>query len=144
MSKNLKCKTDELIENKATLDKINLEDYITKDIGLLTLKDIIEELSKPSRDPREEIEYYLFDRNLKTMKDLIVGKKYPGIVTNLTAFGAFVDLGIHQDGLIHITQIADKFVKDPAEVLKLNQKLIVKVIDVDIERKRIQLSLKDL
>lgn len=143
MAKDLKCKVTELIENKELIQKIKPEEYVTEKVGLPTLNDIILELDKPSRDPRKEIEFYLFDRNIKTMKDLVIGKKYPGIVTNLTAFGAFVDLGIHQDGLLHKSQIADRFINDPSEVLHLNQKLIVKVTEVDIPRKRIQLSLKE-
>ncbi len=143
MSKDLSCKVTELIGNKELIKNITPDNYVTKTKGLPTLKDILEELDKPARDPRKEIEFYLFDRNIKTMNDLVIGKKYPGIVTNLTAFGAFVDLGIHQDGLLHKSQIADRFINDPSEVLHLNQKLIVKVTEVDIERKRIQLSMKD-
>lgn len=143
MAAYLKSDIAHLVENKTLLDKINPEEFVTEQTGLPTLKDILAELVKPCRDPRADIEYYLFDKNIKKINDLVVGKKYPGIVTNLTAFGAFVDLGIHQDGLIHISQICDKFIKEPSEVLSLNQKLIVKVIDVDIDRKRIQLSLKE-
>ena len=100
------------------------------------------ELAKPGRDPRSQFELFEFDRNIHTIQDLRKGMKLPGIVTNITRFGAFVDLGVHQDGLVHISQLADRYITDPQDVVKLNQKVMVEVLDVDVERKRIQLTMK--
>jgi uncharacterized protein len=111
-------------------------------VGLPTLKDIIAELSKPGRDPREQFEAFSFADGVEKMEDLQPGMKLPGIVTNVTAFGAFVDIGVHQDGLVHISQISDDFVKNPAEFLKVGQKVQTTVMEVDLPRKRIALSLK--
>ena len=120
-----------------------MEKYITNDVGLPTLTDILNELEKPGRDPRSEITMFTFNRNINNISDLEVGKKYPGIITNITAFGAFVDIGVHQDGLLHISNLANEFISDPNEVVKLNQQVIVKVLEVDAARKRINLSMKE-
>jgi uncharacterized protein len=122
--------------------KIQLEKYVNDKVGIPTLKDIMTELVKPGRDPREKFEPFSFQEGVNTIEDLKVGMKLPGIVTNVTAFGAFVDVGVHQDGLVHISHLADKFVKDPAEVVKVQQRIIVTVIEVDLERHRISLSMK--
>jgi uncharacterized protein len=107
-----------------------------------TLKDIMAELAKPGRDPREQFEAFSFTENINTIEDLSEGMELPGIVTNVTNFGAFVDIGVHQDGLVHISQLADRFVKDPAEVVKVNQRVNVRVLEVDTKRSRISLSMK--
>jgi len=143
MAKDENCTIKELIENPAKRKNIRLEKYITNDVGLPTLTDILNELEKPGRDPRSEITMFTFDRNINTISDLEVGKKYPGIITNITAFGAFVDIGVHQDGLLHISNLANEFISDPNEVVKLNQQVIVKVLEVDAARKRINLSMKE-
>jgi len=131
------------MDNESLRRKINLKNYITDKVGLPTLNDIMDELAKPGRDPREEFELFKFADDVNKIEDLRVGMKLPGIVTNITNFGAFVDIGVHQDGLIHISKIANKFIKNPAEVLKVHQKVTVTVIDIDIERKRISLSMID-
>jgi uncharacterized protein len=107
-----------------------------------TLQDIMQELAKPGRDPRQQFEMFEFDKHIHSINDLRIGMKLPGIITNITNFGVFVDLGVHQDGLVHISQLADRFVKDPNDVVKLNQKVMVEILEVDIERKRIQLTMK--
>lgn len=122
--------------------RIDISKYVTESVGVPTLKDILEELAKPGRDPREEFEEFAFASDIEKIEDLEPGLRLPGIVTNVTAFGAFVDIGVHQDGLVHISELADRFVKDPAEVVKVNQKVMVTVIDVDLERNRISLSIK--
>jgi len=142
MAGKLHCPVTELIEKPEQLGKINLPEFIDDTIGLPTLKDIVAELARPGRDPRQKFEIFEFDRNIHTIQDLRKGMKLPGIVTNITNFGVFVDLGVHQDGLVHISQLADRFVKDPNQVVKLNQKVMVEILDVDIERKRIQLTMK--
>jgi uncharacterized protein len=121
---------------------IKIDNYVSENVGLPTLKDIVQELARPGRDPREQFEVFSFAEGVNEMKDLRPGMTVPGIVTNVTKFGAFVDVGVHQDGLVHISQIADRFVKDPAEVVKVQQKVIVRVLEVDIARKRISLSMK--
>ncbi|MCB1156154.1 MAG: RNA-binding transcriptional accessory protein [Leptospiraceae bacterium] len=133
----------ELIGNERLLKSVKPQDFVTETIGLPSLKDILSELSRPGRDPRDSFEFFEFARGVETIEDLKPGMNLPGIVTNLTAFGAFVDIGVHQDGLIHISQISNTFIKNPAEVLHLQQKLRVKVLDVDVKRKRISLSLKE-
>ncbi|MBW2011624.1 MAG: S1 RNA-binding domain-containing protein, partial [Deltaproteobacteria bacterium] len=120
----------------------DIQRYISDKAGLPTLKDILNELEKPGRDPRDTFEEFSFKPGINKIEDLETGMKLPGIVTNITAFGAFVDIGVHQDGLVHISQMADRFIKDPAEVVKLNQAIYVTVIDVDVKRKRIALSMK--
>lgn len=121
-----------------------MNEFVTESIGLPTLTDIMEELAKPGRDPREKFGFFEFDKNVRTINDLEKGMVLPGIVTNITAFGAFVDIGIKQNGLIHLSNMADRYVSDPNEFVKLNQKLQVKVVDIDHVRGRIQLSIKDV
>ena len=142
MATSLKADIKDLIENKELRDKIVPSAFVNGDFGLPTITDIVKELEKPGRDPRTKFDYFEFDRNVNSMNDLHVGMILAGIVTNITAFGAFVDIGVHQDGLIHLSQMADRFIRDPNEVVKLNQKVEVKVLEVDKDRKRIQLSLK--
>ncbi|MDR2084238.1 MAG: RNA-binding transcriptional accessory protein [Bacteroidales bacterium] len=144
MALDLESDIKELIGNKKLLEKINLNKYITKDVGLPTLNDIINELAKPGRDPRNEFEIFEFDKNINSIQDVREGMVLPGIITNITSFGAFVDIGVHQDGLVHISQIADKYISDPSEYVKLNQKVMVKVLEVDVDRKRISLSMKNI
>ena len=108
-----------------------------------TIRDILQELAKPGRDPRKQIEMFEFDKNIHSIHDLQKGMRLPGIVTNITNFGAFVDIGVHQDGLVHVSQMANRYVRDPNEVVKLNQKVMVEVVEVDLERNRIQLSMKE-
>ena len=144
MARNLKTNVSALISEKALRDAIRIEDYVCDDIGLPTLQDIMEELEKPGRDPREKLTFFSFDPSLKTITDVKEGAVVPGIITNITNFGAFVDIGIKQNGLLHISQISNTFISNPAEVLSLNQQLQVKVVSVDVETSRIQLSLKDV
>lgn len=144
MAKDKGCKVADLIGNKELLKTIALQQYITSEVGLPTLTDIIKELEKPGVDPREQLEEFEFDAYVHTIDDLVVGMELPGIVTNITNFGAFVDLGVHQDGLIHISQLADKFVSDPNSVVHLQQHVRVKIIEVDLCRKRIGLSMKHI
>jgi uncharacterized protein len=122
--------------------RINLDDYVSDTVGLPTLRDIMAELARPGRDPRQEFEPFAFADGVETMQDLEKGMSLPGLVTNVTAFGAFVDVGVHQDGLVHISQLADRFVRDPGEIVKVNQRVTVTVLEVDIARKRISLSMK--
>jgi len=143
MAEDLGVSVQELVQNKELQKRIDLKKYVTDKIGLPTLEDILSELAMPGRDPREQFEAFSFQEGVEKIEDLKVGMKLPGIVTNITAFGAFVDIGVHQDGLIHISQLADKFVRNPSDVVRVHQKVMVKVLDVDLERKRIALSLKD-
>lgn len=142
MAKDLKTGVKELIGNEALCEKIRLEDYVDEKVGLLTLKDIVEELKKPGRDPRTVAKVFSFAEGITTIGDLKEGMVLPGIVTNITNFGAFVDIGVHQDGLVHISEMADRFISNPTEVVSLHQHVSVKVIQVDTERKRISLSMK--
>ena len=142
MAKDLGCPVKEMVGNRELRQRIDLKHYVTDTAGLPTLEDILNELEKPGRDPRERFEEFSFAEGVHTVGDLKVGMKLPGIVTNVTNFGAFVDIGVHQDGLVHISHVADKFIKDPKEVLSVQQKVQVTVIEVDAERKRISLSLK--
>ncbi len=144
MAKSLDVKSDDLMNDADLRKQINISDYVTAEVGLPTLEDIMLELEKPGRDPREKFGFFEFDKNVQKIKDLIIGMELPGIVTNITAFGAFVDVGVHQDGLVHVSQLADEYVSDPNEFVKLNQKVKVKVLEVDVERKRISLSMKGL
>ncbi|MBN1200119.1 MAG: helix-hairpin-helix domain-containing protein, partial [Bacteroidales bacterium] len=144
MALRLNCSVTDLISKAELRKQIDLKEYVTEKTGLPTLQDILAELAKPGRDPRKQFEIFEFDRNIHTINDLRPGMKLPGIVTNITAFGAFVDLGVHQDGLVHISQMADHYVKDPNDVVKINQKVMVEVLNVDINRKRIQLSMKSV
>lgn len=142
MSKDLGCKVADLMKDESLRRQIKLDTYISDKVGLPTLRDIMDELAKPGRDPRDKFEVFQFAEGIEKMEDLKIGMKLPGIVTNVAAFGAFVDIGVHQDGLVHISHLADKFVKDPNEVVKVHQKVNVTVIGVDIPRKRISLSMK--
>ena len=137
-------KIADLIGNKSLIKSIDAKRYTGGDIGLPTINDILSELEKPGRDPRGNIEVFEFDPNVKTPDDLIAGMVLPGIVTNITNFGAFVDIGVHQDGLVHVSQLSDRFVKDPNEVVHLHQHVKVKVVDVDNVRKRISLTMKGI
>ena len=142
MAKDLKCTVSELIQNKELKKSLDLKSYITDTVGLPTLNDIMEELDKPGRDPRKGITMFEFDPNIRTIDDLREGMILPGIVTNITNFGCFVDVGIKENGLVHISEIADRFVSDPTEVVSLHQHVEVKVLSVDLARKRVQLSMK--
>ncbi len=133
-----------LIKDKSMIHRINLNHYISESIGIPTLTDIMNELSNPGRDPRENFKNFSFDKSIHEINDLIPGMKLKGIVTNVTAFGAFVDIGVHQDGLVHISQMADRFIKDPSKIVKVRQNINVTILEVDIERKRISLSMKDV
>ncbi len=144
MAKKVNAIIEELIKDVKLRQKINLQEFVTDQFGMPTLTDIIKELEKPGRDPRKKFDFFEFAKGVNTIEDLKPGMVLPGIVTNVTAFGAFVDIGVHQDGLVHISQLANKFVKDPNDIVKLNQKIEVKILGVDIERKRIELSMKDL
>lgn len=144
MAKDLNVKIADLIGNKSLIKSIDAKRYTGGDIGLPTINDILSELEKPGRDPRGNIEVFEFDPNVKTPDDLIAGMVLPGIVTNITNFGAFVDIGVHQDGLVHVSQLSDRFVKDPNEVVHLHQHVKVKVVDVDSVRKRISLTMKGI
>lgn len=144
MAKDCGCSVAELIGEKERRKNIKIDKYVTKDIGLPTLTDIMKELEKPGRDPREQLEEFDFDPNVKEVSDLIAGMELNGIVTNITNFGAFVDIGVHQDGLVHISQLADRYVSDPTEVVKLHQHVRVRVVEVDTKRNRISLSMKSL
>ncbi len=143
MAVDLNAKVTDLIEQKELRERIKPEDYITQETGLPTLKDILAELEKPGRDPRQSIKVFEFSKDVFSINDLVEGMVLPGIVTNITNFGAFVDVGVKQDGLVHISQMADRYISNPAEVVKLHQHVKVRVLDVDISRKRIQLSLKE-
>jgi uncharacterized protein len=144
MAKKAGCSVAELIQNEDLRKQIKLEEFISDKVGMPTLTDIMAELSKPGRDPRQKFELFEFDKNVNSMDDLRPGMILDGLVTNITNFGAFVDIGVHQDGLIHVSQLADKYVKDPNTIVKLNQKVRVKVLEIDKERKRIQLTLKNV
>lgn len=142
MAKDLKCSVTDLIQKEELRKQIDLKKYITDQIGLPTLKDILAELAKPGRDPREQFEAFSFMEGVNSMEDLRTGMKLPGIVTNVTNFGAFVDIGVHQDGLVHISHLSDTYVSNPAEVVSVQQRVQVTVLEVDINRKRISLSMK--
>ena len=144
MAKDQGCTVKNLITSSELQRRINIKKYITEQTGLLSLHDILTELEKPGRDPRGEVEVFEFDKNVHTLNDLIVGMELPGIVTNITNFGAFVDIGVHQDGLVHISQLSDRFVSDPTQVIRLHQHVRVRVIEVDMHRKRIGLSMKNI
>lgn len=142
MASDLGCQVSDLLLDGTLCARIVPERYVTDTVGLPTLTDILAELAKPGRDPRQEFEAFSFKEGVEKIEDLEPGMKLPGIVTNVTAFGAFVDIGVHQDGLVHVSQLADRFVKDPAEVVKVQQKVAVTVLEVDIARKRIALSMR--
>lgn len=142
MAEDMKATVAELIKSKEIRNRIKPENYVTEQAGLPTIGDILAELEKPGRDPREAIDYFSFDPDVHEIHDLKPGMVLPGIVTNITAFGAFVDVGVHQDGLVHISNMADKFISDPNEIVKIYQKVRVKVMEVDLPRRRIQLAMK--
>jgi len=142
MARDLNCNLTDLMRDESLRQKIVLDRYVTDTVGLPTLKDIMAELAKPGRDPRESFDPVQFTDGVEKIEDLKPGLKLPGIVTNVTAFGAFVDVGVHQDGLVHISQLADRFVKDPNEVVKVQQKVTVTVLSVDLPRKRVALSMR--
>jgi len=142
MAKDLNCSVKDLMRDATLRQKIQLPKYVTEAVGLPTLTDILGELAKPGRDPRQKFEVFSFQSGVEKMEDLKPGMKLPGIVTNVTAFGAFVDIGVHQDGLVHVSQLSDRFIKDPSEVVKVAQKVTVTVTEVDLPRKRIALSMK--
>ncbi len=142
MADDLGCRVFDLITDAALRKKVDPRRYASDSVGLPTLTDILAELAKPGRDPREPFEHFAFDENVATIQDLQPGMKLPGIVTNVTNFGAFVDIGVHQDGLVHISELCDRFVKSPAEVIAVQDKVSVTVMDVDLPRKRIALSMR--
>ena len=142
MAKDLSCTVNDLIRKSDRRHGIALDRYVTDTIGLPTLTDIMDELEKPGRDPRTKFELFAFADGVNEIEDVKPGMKLPGIVTNVTNFGAFVDIGVHQDGLVHVSQLADRFVKDPNDVVKVQQRVIVTVLEVDIDRKRISLSMR--
>lgn len=144
MAKDMKCTVADLIKDKELRAKIDIKKYVTDTVGLPTLNDIMKELDKPGRDPRQQIQVFEFDKNVKTLDDLREGMELPGIVTNITNFGCFVDIGIKENGLVHISQLADKFVSDPTTVVSIHQHVRVRVLGIDHERKRVQLTMKGI
>jgi uncharacterized protein len=144
MAKTLKVEVKKLMQQPELREKIRIEDFVTEKAGIPTLKDIMSELAKPGRDPREKFGLFQFQEGINSIKDLHPGMELPGIVTNITAFGAFVDVGVHQDGLVHKSKIRKEYVSDPSEFLKLNQRVKVKLEEVDLDRKRIQFSMVDV
>ena len=144
MAKDLNCTVADLIKDKELRSKIDLKKYVTDTVGLPTLTDILQELDKPGRAPRQKIQVFEFDKNVRTLDDLQEGMELPGIVTNITNFGCFVDIGIKENGLVHVSQLADRFVSNPADVVRIHQHVRVKVMSIDHERKRIQLTMKGL
>ena len=144
MAKDMKCTVADLIKDKELRAKIDIKKYVTDTVGLPTLNDIMKELDKPGRDPRQQIQVFEFDNDVKTLDDLREGMELPGIVTNITNFGCFVDIGIKENGLVHISQLADKFVSDPTSVVSIHQHVRVRVLGIDHERKRVQLTMKGM
>ncbi|MES1226726.1 MAG: S1 RNA-binding domain-containing protein, partial [Bacteroidota bacterium] len=143
MAAKTESSVDDLIRNGELRKKIKAKDFVSETIGQFTIEDILKELDKPGRDPRSRIEEFRFAEGLASMEDLKPGMKLPGIVTNITNFGAFVDVGVKQDGLVHISHLSNRFITDPNEAVKLNQQVMVTVLDVDVARKRISLSIKE-
>ncbi len=143
MAADLDCKVADLLRDSQKRENIEIVRYISDTVGMPTLQDILAELARPGRDPREQFSVFSFDANVNEITDLEEGMRLPGIVTNVTDFGAFIDIGVHQDGLAHISQLADRFVRHPSDVLKVQQQVMATVIAVDLERKRISLSLKE-
>ena len=141
MAKDAGTTVDELMHHKELRERVKIEQYVSADCGLPTLQDIMKELDKPGLDPRAKFEVFEFDKNVTRIEDLKEGMVLPGIVTNITAFGAFVDVGVHQDGLVHVSQMANRRVNDPAVVVHLHQHVKVKVLEVDLRRHRISLSM---
>ena len=142
MAQDLKCSVTDLMHDEKIREKIDPKKYVTEKVGIPTLTDIVGELAKPGRDPREKFENVELAEGIEKLEDVQPGMTLTGIVTNVTAFGAFVDIGVHQDGLVHISELADRFVKNPNDVVKVQQKVMVTVLDVDLKRRRISLSLK--
>jgi uncharacterized protein len=142
MAADVGCSVSDLMQQEELRRKIDLNRYVSETVGLPTLKDIMAELAKPGRDPRERFEAFSFTEGVEKLEDVRPGMRLPGIVTNITAFGAFIDIGVHQDGLAHISQLSDKYIKDPNEAVKVHQKVMATVLEVDVQRKRIALSLK--
>jgi uncharacterized protein len=142
MAKDLGCTVKDLMNDLDRQRTIDLNRYITEDVGKPTLTDILTELAKPGRDPRQQFEAIRFDENVQSIEQVTPGMIMTGVVTNVTAFGAFVDLGVHQDGLVHISQLANRFISDPNTVVQVNQQVKVTVLEVDIPRRRIALSMK--
>ena len=143
MATSIGANITELITNNELRKKINAKTFVDETVGIYTIEDIIKELEKPGRDPRGVLESFNFDPNIKTIDDVKIGMQYPGIITNITKFGAFVNIGVKQDGMVHISHMANKFISDPNEVVKLNMKVTVTALEVDVARKRISLSMKD-
>jgi uncharacterized protein len=143
MARDLGCSVKDLMRDEELRKKIDLTKYMTGSVGLPTLNDILSELAKPGRDPREKFDNIQFAEGVKEIGDVKPGMRLPGVVTNITAFGVFVDIGVHQDGLIHISELSNRFVKNPGEVVKVHQKVMATVLDVDLERRRISLSMKE-
>jgi uncharacterized protein len=144
MARDLGCQVSDLLSSAALRQQIDLSRYVTSEVGMPTLQDIMRELEKPSRDPREQLEEWHFDESVHSIDDLQVGMVLPGIITNISNFGAFCDVGVHKDGLIHISEMAPRRISDPNEVVSLHQHVMVRVIDIDRSRSRIQLSLKQV
>jgi len=144
MAEDAGCTVVDLMQQESARKQVDVRRYVSDAVGLPTLSDIMAELAKPGRDPRAEFALFSFAEGVNSVEELQPGMKLPGIVTNVTKFGAFVDVGVHQDGLIHISQLADRFVKDPAEVVRVRQQVMVRVLEIDPARKRIALSLKDV
>ena len=144
MAEDMGATVADLLKQEDFRKRIELKRYVSENIGLPTLTDILQELSKPGRDPRTGIQVFEFSKDIFKISDVIPGMVLPGIVTNITNFGCFVDIGVKQDGLVHISQLADKFISDPNQVVKLHQHVKVKVLEVDAARKRIQLTMKNV
>jgi len=142
MARDLGCSLSDLMHDRRLRERIDLGSYVDASVGMPTLKDILSELDKPGRDPRESFEEFSFAEGVTAVEDLRPGMELPGIVTNVTNFGAFVDIGVHQDGLVHISQLADRFVKDPTQVVSVGGKVRVRVLEVDTVRRRISLSMR--
>ena len=144
IAKDLNCSIADLMKMTTFQNNIDLSKYVTDTVGIPTLKDIMAELAKPGRDPRSQFEAFAFESGVEKIEDLKPGMKLPGIITNVTAFGAFADIGVHQDGLVHISELSNQFVKDPMMIVKVHQKVRVTVLDVDLKRNRISLSMKNV
>jgi uncharacterized protein len=142
MAEDLGVSIKDLMHSEELRKRINIQNYVSDEVGVPTLRDIMEELAKPGRDPRKSFDFVQFSDNINDISDLRQGMVLPGVVTNITNFGAFVDIGVHQDGLVHVSHLADRFVKDPMDVVRVNQKVQVTVMEVDAARKRIALSMK--
>jgi uncharacterized protein len=142
MAKDLGCSVQDLLDDETRRGQVDLSNYVTDQVGMPTLEDILAELARPGRDPREGFEDFAFAEGVDKIEDLRPGMRLPGIVTNVTAFGAFVDIGVHHDGLVHISQMANHFVRDPHQEVKVRQQIMVTVLEVDLERKRISLSMR--